>query len=152
MAPGSTATRLLVPWSTTVMRRVVLSKDSGEVSLGVVRSGVAVGKALTESGDSPEAGQRDETEEYVAVVDELRKEDQRRTHERERHDAEDVDRHPGASQVERAGLRGRDGAAAMTDQQRDSLQEVGREYGQRRQSHDEEEHLLAHQRRQQQDR
>src|SRR5690242_18394178 len=113
MAPGSTATRLLVPWSTTVMRSVVLSKDSGEVGLGVVRSGVPVGQALAQSGDGPKGGKHHESEEDVAVVDELWKEDQRGTHQGECDEAEDVHGHARPTQIERAGFRCRNRAAAM---------------------------------------
>src|ERR1700761_4527220 len=102
MAPGSTATRLLAPWSTTVMKNVVLSSDSGDMGLGVIRPGVTVGQALAQSGGCPERGEEHQAEEDVAVACELRQEDQRRAHQREGDEREHGNRHAGPAQIERA--------------------------------------------------
>src|SRR3954469_5961296 len=122
-APGSTATRLLVPMSVVrVMSNVlVFESDSGGVGLGEVGARLAGGQPLAQPGDGPQAGQDDQPQEHEAVAGELRQEDQRRADAGEDDEADDVDRHPRPAQVEGARLGGGDGAAAVSDDQGDGL-------------------------------
>ena len=114
-------------------------QNSGQVGLGVVGAGLAGGQPLAQPGGRPEAckrrrapGRRSRCLRTAAGRSAPRTPAVKQIRPTSR-------RHAGPAEVERAGLGGRDGAAAVADDQGDGLQHVGREDRQRRQPEDEEE-------------
>src|SRR5690348_14801841 len=89
MAPGSTATRLLVARSSDERSRedgvtAVMSgnpsdreSNSDQVSLGIVGPGIAVAQPRPHAGDPPHSGNCDHANEDPLVAGELRQEEQR---------------------------------------------------------------------------
>src|SRR4051794_18986199 len=93
MAPGSPATSLLVPGAIAVMWCSPSGREanSAQVGLGVVRSGVPAGEPLAQAGQRPDACEQKETTEHIAVVGELRQEDQCSADQKERDERHDGD-------------------------------------------------------------